>query len=124
MSRQRDQGTKLETAIARKANDRLGLLARRLAEAGVRDEGDVEIVTPDGGRVVLECKARAALSLHEAWAKARKKAPSDAHVAVVWKRLVRKVGNQRRTAAGPTLVAVPLDDYLDLLASSPGGNCG
>lgn len=117
MSRSRKQGTKLETGTCLAANAR-GLNARRLAEAGTRDEGDVEIVT-DAGRVVLECKARAALSLHEAWTKARRKAPADARVAVVWKRLVRKDGNRRRTAAGPTLVAVPLDDYLDLLAG-PG----
>ena len=122
MNPPRKQGTALESAACLAAQAR-GLEARRLAEGGSKDHGDVELVTPTG-RVVLECKARAALSLHDAWQKARRKAPADADVAVVWKRLVRKAGNQRRTAAGPTLVALPLDDYLDLLARTGGDNRG
>lgn len=114
MSASKKQGTALETDVVKEARMR-GIRAQRIAEGGTRDRGDVELYT-HAGRVIFECKARAALSLHDAWCKARAKADPGAVVGVVWKRLVRKGGNQRRTAAGPTLVAVPLDDYLDLLA--------
>jgi hypothetical protein len=107
------QGTRLESGIVTIAR-MWGLVARRLAEGGSGDEGDVEMFADDGTRWVLECKARAALNLHDAYCKAAAKAPGE-RVALVWKRLVRKGDNVRRTAAGPVLVAIPLEDYLDLL---------
>ena len=112
--RPKDQGTALETATV-KAARAAGRVARRLAEGGSGDEGDVEIYDAAGDRWVVECKARAAMSLHPALAKAQRKAP-DARVAVLWKRLVKVDGKARRVPAGPALVAMPLTDYLDLLA--------
>lgn len=120
MNRPRKQGTALETLVATRAQ-LAGLASRRLAEGGRKDEGDVEIVTADGRRWVVEAKARAALNLHDTYCRARTKAPTGAGVAVVWKRLLRKDGNARRSAAGPILVAVPLDDWLALLARGVEG---
>ena len=111
--RPKAQGTALESALVASARA-VGLVARRLAEGGSTDEGDVEIHDAAGDRWVVECKARAALSLHPALAKAQRKCP-DARVAVLWKRLLRVEGQKRRVAAGPPLVAMPLTDYLDLL---------
>ena len=112
--RPKDQGTRLESGLVAAARA-VGLIARRLAEGGSADEGDVEIHDAAGDRWVVECKARAAMSLHPALAKAQRKAP-DARVAVLWKRLVKVDGKARRVPAGPALVAMPLTDYLDLLA--------
>ena len=117
MSRSRAQGTRLESELVARVRAR-GLPARRLAEGGLRDEGDVEVFDEDGFRHVIEAKACERLSLHAVWLKARRKAPATARVAVVWKRVTLKAGNARRTADGPVLVAVPLDDYLDLLSRS------
>ncbi len=112
MSAQKSQGTRFETYVRETAAG-YGLVARRLAEAGRNDEGDVEIVTPSGDRYIIECKAREALSLHPHVEKAQRKAgtlPS----AVFWKRLVPRSGNKRRVAVGARcVVAVGSDVWED-----------
>lgn len=55
MSKQRDRGTKLETALERGSID-AGLPARRQALHGSRDTGDVIIAEADGHPVIIECK--------------------------------------------------------------------
>lgn len=55
MSRQRDKGTRLETALERSSID-AGLPARRQALHGTRDTGDVIIAEADGHPVIIECK--------------------------------------------------------------------
>jgi hypothetical protein len=116
MSKQKAQGTRLETALVIAARS-FGLHAARIAEGGSYDEGDVEIRDRHGRRHIVECRAREQMSVHVAWTKARVKAGDGDHVALLWKRLVKVPGRQRRVAAGPPLVCLPLHDYLLLLAN-------
>ena len=119
MSRSRKQGTALETAIVGHA-EAADLYARRLAEGGSRDMGDVEIIDNLGRKWTVEAKACERLSLHQVWRKAAAKAPLDSVPVVAWKRVTLKEGNSRRSADGPTLVAVPLPVFLKLLAERGG----
>ena len=112
--RPKDQGTRLETWLKLEAQ-RWGLTAERLAEGGRYDLGDVEILT--SRRWIVECKDRQQLSIHEALQAATVKAqPSGSQVAVVWKRMKRKSGNQRRyQVGGEPIVAMSVPAFLALL---------
>jgi hypothetical protein len=118
MSRQKKQGTAHESWLVAKLKD-AGFMARRLAEGGSQDEGDVEVHLPE--RWVLEAKARSALNVQETLGKTRAKAAAAAGqpvpVAVVWKRLVRVPGKQvRQPVAGErVVVCLSLDDFISLL---------
>ncbi len=83
MSRSKQQGTAAETRIVALHRDR-GIQARRLAEGGRADEGDVEVLAPSG-RLVGEVKDRERLSLHDTLATAERKAGTH-RVAVFWTR--------------------------------------
>ena len=94
--RPKDQGTRWETAVVRKAQD-LGLLADRLPEGGPHDAGDLWI----GGPLV-------------------KGDPYPAIPVLAWKRLTGD--GQRRTPDGVAHVAVlDLDDFLELYAAAVDG---
>lgn len=120
--RPKDQGTAFESAIVLAARG-FGLIARRLAEGGSGDEGDVEVHDGCGRRWVIECKARSSLALHTAFAKSAGKVPSGDGHALMWKRLVwpsRAPGEPkpaRRVAAGPALVSLTVPEFLTLLAN-------
>lgn len=116
MSRQKKQGTDFETAVVTLART-VGLTARRIAEGGSADEGDVEVHDRNGRRWVVECKAREALSLHPAFARAAAKVPAGDGHALAWKRLVKVPGRTRRVAAGPALVALTVPEFLLLLSN-------
>jgi hypothetical protein len=104
VSKQKQQGTSHESWIV-KALQALGINARRLAEGGSADEGDVETFI-GGERWVLEGKARQTLNVQQTLGKARKKAV-DARVAVIWKRLVRVPGySVRQPVEGERIVVV------------------
>ena len=87
--RPKDQGTRWESELVRRAQD-IGILAGRLAEGGITDQGDVWLLdTPDS---------------------------ELAKVAVAWKRLVPRDGNTRRVPDGePDVVVMRVDDFLELL---------
>lgn len=110
-TRPKDLGTRLESATVIAAMD-AGLIAERLAEGGMRDRGDLRILTND--EWVGETKDRMQLNIHQALEKARTKSGTH-RTFVVWRRMVRKPGNQRRTQAGPTIVALEVDTFLELL---------
>lgn len=55
MSRSKDIGTAVESAVV-KYMVKNGLHARRVALAGVHDEGDVHVIAKDGRCTVIECK--------------------------------------------------------------------
>lgn len=118
MSKQKKQGTAHESWLVNQLRD-AGFDARRLAEGGANDEGDVEAHLPD--RWVLEAKARASLNVQDTLGKTRAKAAAAAGqpvpVAVVWKRLVRVPGKQvRQPVAGErVVVCLSLEDFLALL---------
>lgn len=120
-NRNKANGTKHESWLVKMLRAR-NYEARRLAEGGTADEGDVEAWLPTG-RWVLEAKARTALNVQETLGQARAKANAHAPegvtipVAVVWKRLVRVPGLQvRQPVAGErVVVTLSLADFLDLL---------
>jgi hypothetical protein len=120
MSKAKQQGTAHESWIVTELNQQ-GHEARRIAEGGSQDEGDVE-ATLDGTKWVLEGKARSALNVQKALGKARAKARAangdePVPVAVVWKRLVRVPGLQVRQPVEGERVVVILgwDDFLTLV---------
>lgn len=109
------QGTAFET-WTRRALNAIGIEARRLAEGGVYDEGDVEANLEPDQRWVLECKARSSLNIQETLGKARRKA--DGHpVILVWKRLVRVPGKKNRQPVAGERVVVVLawEDFVRLI---------
>jgi hypothetical protein len=55
VSRSKSIGTAIESAVV-KFLTQMGLNARRVALAGVNDEGDVHVVSPAGRTTVIECK--------------------------------------------------------------------
>jgi hypothetical protein len=116
MSKNKQQGTAFET-WTRKALNSLGIEARRIAEGGANDEGDVEAQL--NGRWVIECKATSALNIQQILGKARRKA-NGAPVILVWKRLVRVAGKQKRQpVAGEAIVVVlSWDDFVRLITQA------
>lgn len=113
----KDKGTRFETAIVTAARA-LGLVARRLAEGGATDEGDIELWARDGTRIVIEAKSTQTLSPQTVLAKATTKARGHGHtgpVALIWKRATVKPGNTKPSLDGPPLVIMPLVDWLDLI---------
>jgi hypothetical protein len=118
MSKAKAQGTTHESWIV-KALTALGLTARRLAEGGSDDEGDVEAFIT-GRRWVLEGKARQTLNVQATLGKARKKAGGNTPVAVVWKRLVRVPGYKNRQPVEGERVVVVLswDDFVSLVTNA------
>lgn len=120
MSKSKDQGTRFETEVVRRAHDK-GFRAWRLAEGGAGDPGDVAItLSPAGDTLILECKHRQNLPIHEALHKAQEKAAKADlpfmvdGVAVVWKRTVPNPDGGRRIPQG-TVVVLGLEDFLRLL---------
>ena len=114
-TRPKDLGTAHETRIVRAAQD-AGLVAERLPEGGIHDRGDVRVFAEH--EWTLECKDRQQLNIHRTLEAALTKS-ADPHTAVVWRRMTRPAGNQRRVQDGPIIVAVTLDAFLELLGGHP-----
>lgn len=95
-----------------------GFQARRLAEGGAYDEGDVE-ANLYGFDVIIESKACQSLNVQAILGKARRKAGGKP-VIVWWKRLVRVEGKQlRQPVAGEReVVVLSPSDLLALLAAA------
>lgn len=133
MSKAKDQGTRYETAIVKRLNEHYGvrlvdhfkepppkLPARRVAEGGIADLGDIELELGDKRLpLIIEAKHRQALNLHQTVSKANSKAGLSRSV-VFWKKLTRKAGQQRRTPDGVAeVVAMDVDTFLWLLDGMP-----
>lgn len=118
MSKNKQQGTAFETWTRRALNS-IGIGARRLPEGGARDEGDVEAHLFADERWVIECKATSALNIQATLGKARRKA-GGAPVILVWKRLVRVRGKQKRQPVEGERVVVVLswDDFIRLVINA------
>lgn len=123
MSKAKQQGTSHESWIV-KALTSVGFSARRLAEGGSADEGDVETFI-GGHRWILEGKARQTLNVQQTLGKARRKAGGDTPVAVVWKRLVRVPGyTVRQPVEGErVIVALGWDDFVALVSKAEQAQC-
>lgn len=107
MARPKDLGTSRETWFVKKAQA-AGLEARRAPNNAKAEDvlirlGDTELVH--------EVKDRQSLSLHPLLKETVKEHGETA--AVVWHR--KKKSGSTRVPAGPTLVAVTVDRYLELL---------
>jgi hypothetical protein len=113
MSKQKQQGTNHESWIVT-ALKAVGIEARRIAEGGANDEGDIEMLL-NGERWILEAKSRQTLNVQEALGKARRKA-SGTRVALVWKRLVKVTGfkNRQPVAGERVVVILGWDDFIHL----------
>lgn len=122
MSKPKAQGTRHESWIVQELQA-LGIQARRLAEGGAADEGDVE-ATINGQRWVLEGKARQNLNVQKTLGKARKKAGGETPVAVIWKRLVKTAGytNRQPVEGERVTVTISWEDFLRLLGTKEADN--
>lgn len=109
-NRPKSQGTGLESEVREAARTR-GLPAQRYESGAPARDVDIDSHL----RWVVECKHRANLNAHKTVLQSINAWP-DWPVMLVWKRLSRKDGNERRTADGPTLACLPYGDLLDLLA--------
>lgn len=109
-NRPKQQGTSLESEV-RAAARRRGMPAQRYETGAPGRDVDID----SDLRWVIECKHRQNLNAHKTVLASISQWP-DRPVALIWKRLSRKNGHERRTADGPTLACVPYGDLLDLLA--------
>lgn len=118
MSKAKKQGTTHESWIV-SALAGISVRARRLAEGGSTDEGDVEAFIANE-RWVLEGKATQTLNVQKTLGKARRKAGGTTPVAVVWKRLVKVAGKQARQPVEGERVVVILgwEDFVSLVQKS------
>ena len=122
MSKPKAQGTRHESWIVKEL-DAVSISARRLAEGGSEDEGDVE-ATINGTRWVLEGKATQNLNVQKILGKARRKAGGSTPVAVVWKRLVKVAGYQNRqpVEGERTVVILSWEDFVNLVKAKENDN--
>lgn len=106
------QGTRFETGTVNLLKS-WGYKAYRLAEGGLKDEGDVQAELPT--EVIFECKARQNLNIHQTYFKAKQKA-GDKPLVLAWKKLVNKGSNARRSADGVSTLYIVDEEFLkDLL---------
>ena len=100
------QGTAFETLTVNKLNE-YGFKAKRLAEGGSNDKGDIECENTFNNilpypKIILEAKHRQNLNVHQTLAKAKEKAGGD--VVLAWKKTVRKNNSKVRVADGERIV--------------------
>ena len=114
VSRPKAQGTAHETSIVNKMMD-AGIPARRIAEGGSKDIGDVLVMPTYGDEWVIEAKATQTLNVTRVLGKARKKSGIK-NTVLIWKRLTKSEGNSRRTPDGePVVVVLSFESFVDLL---------
>ena len=113
MSKNKNQGTRFESALVEYFTE-LGLEARRLAEGGLLDPGDIELEDGYGDTWVIEAKHRQSLSIHTVYQQVQEKAERAGYLlsALIWKRNPpKKDGQSRRPNSGPPLVVMDLATF-------------
>lgn len=119
------EGTNWEQQLVRTLQD-AGLKAWPLARRGPSDPGDVVVVTPGGDHIIIEARSRERMSVHPEletakWQTAHADLPFiPAAVVIVWKRMWRKPGNERRTRIGEPVVVMGLADWVEMLTEWGG----
>jgi len=108
------QGTAFETLTVNKLN-KYGFKARRLAEGGSKDKGDIECENPFIDRlpypkIIFEAKHRANLNVHQTLSKAKQKAGGD--VILAWKKTKRNNNSKVRVADGERVVYIVDEDLM------------
>lgn len=117
MSKSKQQGTAFESWMVKWLNaiDPMHF-ARRIAEGGSADEGDVTWEDYAGAEWIGECKATQTLNVTRVLEKARKKSPYSQRTVLFWKRLTRSKDNKKRTPDGtPVVVVMGLDTFAELM---------
>jgi len=114
------QGTAFETLTVNKLNE-YGFIARRLAEGGSKDLGDIECINTfinilPYPKIIFEAKHRANLNVHQTLAKAKEKAGGD--VILAWKKTKRKNNSKVRVADGERTVYIVDEDLMFRLLES------
>ena len=109
------QGTRFETLIVNKLNE-FGFKAKRLAEGGSKDEGDIECFNSflsilPYPRIILEAKHRANLNVHQTLYKAKEKANGN-DVILAWKKTKRNNESKVRVADGERIVYIVDEDLM------------
>jgi len=117
------QGTAFETLTVNKLNE-YGFKARRLAEGGSKDLGDIECENTFAGlipnpKIILEAKHRQNLNVHQTLAKAKEKAGGD--VILTWKKTIKKNNSRVRVADGERIVYIIDEELMFKLLKSYTG---
>lgn len=116
MSKPKAQGTAFETWLVNslKTLSPVAWDARRIAEGGANDEGDITYTDGFSQRWVIEAKATQTLNVTRVLGKARAK--GGKYTVLAWKRLTRSKGNTNRTPDGePIVVVVPWELWVELM---------
>ena len=114
MSKPKAQGTRWETQIVERFKA-AGIYARRIAEGGSKDIGDVLAATEASGEWVIEAKATQTLNVTRVLGKAKVKSGVK-NTVLIWKRLTKSEGNSRRTPDGePVVVVMSFESFIKLL---------
>lgn len=109
----KQQGTAAETKhVRRLRNDHPSLAVQRAPNNA--PGRDLEVRLHDGTVIPIEVKDRANLNIHTLAAEVADKQPGSPPI-VIWDRKSRKGDNVRRSADGPTIVAMPRDFWFDVL---------
>lgn len=108
VNKPKKQGTTFETSQVNKINQyNAHHKARRLAEGGSNDEGDIEFFRIDfmlpNERWIMEAKNRQAFNLHRGLQIAKSKA-GKIPVVIAWKKLKKVEGQKRRQSDGESVV--------------------
>jgi hypothetical protein len=109
------QGTAFESWLVTSFNQLVPWgAARRIAEGGANDEGDITYLDGFNQRWVIEAKATQTLNVTRVLGKAREK--GGTYTVLAWKRLTRSKGNSKRTPDGePIVVVVPWAIWCELM---------
>ena len=110
----KQQAWRHERGIVDDAEKRPYLKARR-AENNAPGR-DVDVQLRDGTIVPHEAKDRANLNVHKLVAEVADKQPGFPPI-VVWDRKSRKGDNERRSADGPSIAAMPRAFWFDVLST-------
>ena len=116
MSKPKAQGTAFESWLVTQLNEKLWPIgtARRIAEGGAKDIGDVTYQDGFNQTWVVECKATQTINVTRVLGKARAK--GGKYTVLAWKRLTRSKGNTNRTPDGePIVVVVPWELWVELM---------
>ena len=119
MNKPKQQGTAYETYCVNRLNELPNTKARRLAEGGRNDRGDIicDIKKMD---FIGECKNRTNLNVHQTLHKALEKS-GQFETVLYWKKLKRKGGNAKRSADGEPEVVVMTPEYYHWLLQNVDG---
>lgn len=117
MSKSKNQGTYFETWMVKWLNRISDVDARRIAEGGSKDEGDVMWYDAYERTYYAECKATQTLNVTRVLSKARLKSPDPKRTVLFWKRLVKPKGEgvRRRPDGEPVVVVMGLDTFHELI---------